>query len=198
MQGNWVIGSVTTPGKFQRTESTDLLINELRNRYLSNYIDIWESQLANIQLTCPNNLMELHTQLTILTGNHSPLLQMLKTIQQNTAFAVITATSPKLEMLNALLANAHRTQNNVLYYAFLSLQDLHTIVTHIVNAADQKSAALQIIKRYAEHPSANPIPHLQQLAEHTTEPMKTWFTLLSAQSELLITQAARSTNQSVQ
>lgn len=185
MQGNSVLGAL--PATSQDAAS---LAEHLSTQYITNYIDIWESQLANIKLSSPKNLSELNKTLEILTSNNSPLLQMLQTIQKNTAFSVITSTSPKLQTFNALLTNASNNQNNFLYQMFLSLRELNTLVHSITATNDIGSAAFQVTKQHVQNTSPDAISHMSTLAQQIPDPMKTWLTNMSNQSWTLISQVA--------
>lgn len=183
-QGNWVTGTLSS------TQDATTLSEQVRTQYVSNYIDIWESQLANIQLYAPKDMTELNIMLETLTSNNSPLLQLLETIQHNTAFDLIMASSPKLQTLNTLLANASNNQNNVLYQMFVSLRELHMSVQQIMQTNDLGNAAFQMAKQHALNPSQDPIGHMNVLAQQIPDPMKTWLTNMSAQSWTLISRAA--------
>src|SRR5205807_251384 len=100
------------------------LATQLRSEYLANYVDIWESQLANLQMTTPKNLAEVDAMVTALTSNNSPLLQVLQTIKQNTSFPEIMAASPKLQTLSTVLGSTSN-QPGALYQTFINLQQLH-------------------------------------------------------------------------
>lgn len=185
VQGNWIIGNTTTT-----TQDPVTLAEQLRTKYISNYIDIWESQLANIRLSSPKDLTELNTMLDKLTSDNSPLLQMLQTIQQNTAFDIIINASPKLQSLNALLENANNNQDNLLYQLFFSFRELHGYIQSIVHNNDMGNAAFEAAKQHIQDPSQDPISRMNTLAQQSSEPMKTWLTNMSSRSWLLISRAS--------
>jgi type VI secretion system protein ImpL len=183
-QGNWILGDISS------NQNPTALVEQLHTQYIANYIDIWESQLANIKLYLPKNLIELNTTLATLTSNNSPLLQMLQTIQQNTTFDAITSASPKLQNLNALLANASNNQNNTLYQMFLSFQELHNDIQTIVNSGDLGNAAFQVAKKHLQKSSPDAIARMNTLAQQLPDPMKSWLISMSTQSWNLISRAA--------
>lgn len=185
VQGNWIIGNAITT-----TQDPGTLSEQLRSKYISNYIDIWESQLANIRLSSPKDLNELNNMLDKLTSDNSPLLQMLQTIQQNTAFDIIINASPKLQSLNGLLENANNNQDNLLYQLFFSFRELHGYVQNIVHTNDMGNAVFQAAKQHIQDPSQDPITRMNTLAQQSSEPMKTWLTSMSSRSWLLISRAS--------
>ncbi len=183
-RGNWVTGIITT------NQDAKIVAEQLQAQYLSNYIDIWESQLANIKLYTPKNLTELNSMLESLTSDQSPLLQMLQTIHENTAFENITHASPKLQMLNTLLTHANDNQDNYLYQMFLKLRQLNTYVGRITSSSDLGNAALEATQQHLQKGARDPITNINALAEQVPEPLKLWLTTMSTQSWRLISQAA--------
>ncbi len=179
LQGNWILGSniVVTDQM-----AVDALAAQLRTQYIANYVDIWESLLANIQLNVPKNLAQLDNMIAILTGNDSPLLQLLDTIKINTALAPLTAASPKLQSLSLLLASAHDAKPNALYGIFVSLQELHSYLQAMLNTPDTAILISQAVAQHVKSPNDDPITHIHVIAEQSPEPMKTWLNTLATKS----------------
>ena len=178
LQGNWVLGANTATDQM----TVDALAAQLRAQYIANYVDIWESLLANIQLSTPKNLLQLDAMIAILTGNNSPLLQLLDTIKANTALAPITAASPKLQSLSLLLIGANNAQPNALYSIFVSLQELHSYLQTILNAPDIHVAIAAAAEQHSKNPNEDPITHIHLIAEQSPEPMRTWLNSIAAKS----------------
>lgn len=187
LQGNWIIGS--SPILSNEATITELA-EQVRSKYISNYIDIWESLLANLKLVAPQSLAEAHAMTANLMSNTSPLLQMLQTVKENTAFDLIINTSPKLQALNALLTNINNNQENGLYQIFVSLRQLHLYLDGIVKTSNVGNAAFTAATLRMQDPSADPITALHSLADLNPEPMKTWLHNLALQSWSLILQEA--------
>lgn len=179
LKGNWVLGSIT-PSLNQ--PSAEALSTQLRDKYLSNYVDIWESQLANIQPFNPKNLLQVDEMLQNLTSNNSPLLQLLQTIKQNTSFPPINTESPKLQALNDLVTSPDGKQQIPLYTYFVSLRQLHVYLQNIVTASDSSQAAFSVAAERMQNPSQNPLTQIHQLAEQSPEPLKTWMNNIATQS----------------
>lgn len=183
-RGNWVIGNTIT------TSSNANLTDELRAKYISNYVDVWESLLANIQLVSPKDLTQTDNMLATLTGDKSPLLQLLQTIQQNTHLTEILSASPKLQTLNTLLSDANN-QSNALYHIFISLRQLHFYLHEILSASDSHQVLLQATAAHMQNSNAqqkDPLSEIQSVAESSSEPMKTWLTKLVGETWNLMMQ----------
>jgi type VI secretion system protein ImpL len=178
LQGNWVLGASAAADQ----AAVDALAAQLRTQYLANYVDIWESLLANIQLSAPKNLMELDNMIAILTGNNSPLLQLLDTIKVNTSLAPVTAASPKLQSLSLLLVGDNNAQPNALYGIFVSLQELHTYLQAMLSTSDITVSISQATLQHMKNPSDDPITHIHTIAEQSPEPMKTWLNTIATKS----------------
>lgn len=179
IRGNWVLGQNPL---FTDEATINALAAELRSEYIAKYVDIWESLLANLTLVKPKNLMQVTQMVATLTGNHSPLLQVLDTIKQNTAFAPIKAASPKLQNLSVLLVDANSNPNNLLYQIFVSLQSLNTYLQNIMQATDQPSALFAATAKRMQAADMDPINSLFMIAEQSPEPMKTWLTSLAMET----------------
>ncbi len=129
LKGNWVLGEM--PSSFNQP-SFESLVSQLRNQYVSKYVDIWESQLANIQPYSPKNLLQVDEVIQNLTNNDSPLLQLLQTLKQNTAFDPILSLSPKMTSLDNLVKGTDIKESQ-LYEVFADLHQLHLYLQKILN-----------------------------------------------------------------
>lgn len=181
LQGNWVLGYRTnyTPNPSELIS----LASTLRNRYLSNYVDIWESLLANIELVPPATLAETDATVVSLTSNDSPFLQLLQTIRKNTSFDPIIAASPKLQTLNTMLSAADNRQPSKLYPIFVNLKQLHAYLQTILNAPNGDHTAQKLIAERLEHSTSNPISQIHVLAEQNPDPIKTWLNTIATKSQ---------------
>lgn len=184
LQGNLVLGIFANPPS---QESVTALIDQIRNRYLANYVDIWESLLANIQPATPKNLSEMSAMVSSLTSSSSPLLQLLQTIQQNTSFSQVSNSSPKLQALQTLLVDT-RSQQNALYQIFVTLRQLDVYLQTMVHSSDIGNAAFLSAKNRAQNSSLDPIAQLHTLADTTPDPIKSWMNTIATQSWKMILQ----------
>ncbi len=178
LQGNWVLGINTIAGDQLAIEA---LAVQLRMQYIANYVDIWESLLANIQLSTPKNLAQLDKMVAVLTGNNSPLLQLLDTIKINTALAPITTASPKLQSLSVLLMNTDH-KPNALYGIFMSLQELHSYLQAMLNTPNVGESVLRAASQRMKNSTEDPITHIRLIAQQSPEPMKTWLNTIATKS----------------
>jgi type VI secretion system protein ImpL len=184
-QGNWILGL----NLIVTSQSTiNALAAQLRTQYIANYVDIWESLLANIQLTSPRNLAETNNMIGTLTDNHSPLLQLLDTIKENTSFDPILAASPKLQKLSTLLVDANNHDASTLYHIFTALKKLHEYLNTILNAENPQQAAFNASTDRAKNPTDNPFTNIQNIADQSPEPMKTWLNTLTQQAWVFLMQ----------
>lgn len=179
LEGNAIIGLADM---LTNEATMNALAEQLRTRYIENYVDIWESLLANLKLITPTDLTQMDAMIINLTSNTSPLLQILQTIKENTAFDPILSASPKFQSLTDLLANANNHEENKLYQIFVSLHELHTYLQTILSAAHPDKAAFEAAKSRMQPGETDPIAQLRLLAEQDSEPMKSWLNNLATQS----------------
>lgn len=187
LQGNHVLGK---PDILSNEATISALTEQVRSRYIANYVDIWESLLANLKLNLPHDLGQMDAMIVKLTGSASPLLQILQTIKENTAFPPIISASPKFQELTQLLANANNNQENTLYQIFVSLNQLHFYIQGVLTASQPEKAAFEAAKTRLQHTATDPIAQLRLLAEQNSEPMKSWLNNIASQSWGFILQGA--------
>lgn len=170
--GNWVLGPVNPNNAVAITGSP--LIDQLRLAYINNYVDVWESLLANIQITTPNTLKKADDNLLLLTSKQSPLMQLLTSLHANTFFEPISAASPKLQSLSAL-TDRSKTSQSQLYQIFGGLQGLHLYLQPIINASNPQKASFDALSSRMKHTgSPDAITQLRIIAEASPEPVKSW------------------------
>lgn len=175
--GNWVVGN--SPAPRGNAELITALIEQLRTTYINNYVDVWESLLANIQLTTPKDLDKIDATILKLISNDSPLLQLLQTLHNNTYYEPITSVSPKLQNLG-LLVDKNSTSDNLLYQIFSGLRLMHQYLQPILNASNRKQAAFEAITyRIKNNATPDAITQLRIIAEKSPEPIKGWLNKIS-------------------
>jgi type VI secretion system protein ImpL len=187
LRGNRVLGSNPV---LPNQSTIDALAAQLQTQYITNYVDIWESLLANIKLNVPQNLAQVDAMAAVITGHPSPLLQLLDTVKQNTALVPIVAGSPKLQNLSVLLVDANRHQTSTLYEIFASLQALHTYLQAMLSAPDTGKAIFQAVAQRMQRSVDDPIARIHAMAEQSPEPMKTWLETIAEKSWYFLLQEA--------
>jgi len=176
-RGNWILGN--NPDTYQDAD-IETLKSEVRSQYIAKYVDIWESLLANIQFTSTKNLADLDTMLGILTGQQSPLLQLLNTIKDNTTFSPILMKSPSLQTLGILLIDANSHEGSALYEIFVSLKELHTYLQNILNSPHPDQALFEATKKRMQMGDENDtLRRLTKTANTAPVPLKSWLTALT-------------------
>ena len=178
--GNWILG-------FNPTPPDDLAINDLtaqlQRQYVTKYVDIWESMLANIQLHTPKNLAELNKMLASLTDNGSPLLRILATIKQQTAFAPVLAASPPLQNLNVLLQEGGANQSSGLYGFFVGLKQLQTYLLSFINEPEPANVIFAATAKRVQGVNADDaIQQVHLIGDQCPEPIKSWLHTIATQT----------------
>ncbi len=195
LEGNWVLGIHPMQ---QASSAVAALASQLRIQYIANYVDLWENLIDNIHLSFAHDLVELDAMLGVLIGDHSPLLQLLATIKENTVLAPVMAASPKLKRLDALLtADTHADASSAsLYTIFIGLHDLQNYLDQILKAPNIKEAAADAITKRMHHfrqkgaPNDDPISSIYLLAEVSPQPMKSWLHLMASDAWRLMMAAS--------
>lgn len=171
LMGNWVIGNDFNINK--NPTMTAALIEQLRIAYINNYIDLWESLLANIHLSTGDNLEQTDLIMIKLTNNDSPLLQLLKTLHENTYFEPIASYSPKLQNLGGLISKNSQSGNQ-LNQIFEGLQSMHKYVQTILTSKNQKKAAFNAVSKRMQNRGTDAITQIRLIAAKSPEPIKGW------------------------
>lgn len=177
LTGDWVIGNGQS-----NDSGIDVLAQQLRARYVANYVDLWESLLDNLNLIDLTSLDKTNAVITTLTSDSSPLLQLLQTFKVNTSFAPILSASPNIHSLNTLLSSARTDQENPLYQIFVTLKELNTYLNDILNSNDIGYAAFSVAENRMQSPVGDPITQIVFLAERIPDPVKGWLNTLASKS----------------
>lgn len=187
IRGNWVLGllnqSENNPAAIQT------LFEQLRTAYVNNYVDVWETSLANIQLTPAADLEKLDATIIQIIGNTSPLLQLLQTLRNNTFFQPIAAASPRLQTLCVLLDKNKQSQQQ-LYQIFAGLNQLHQQLRSVTTASNPRKAAFDIVSKRMQNTSPDAIMQLRLIAEKNPEPIKNWLNKIADDTWHLLTEEA--------
>lgn len=187
LHGNAILGD-----DFNRTAiiSEAALKQAIETRYIAAYANTWENLFTHIQLMMPRDLTQTDALLSNLVSNHSHLLNLLNTIQQNTAFEPILSTSPTLRALDAMLRDPQ--QQNPLMQALAGLSTLHNELTIILQATHPDEAAFLVAKMRAQNSGQDLIDQLKLIAEQNPAPIKNIINSLADHSwHLVILQASQ-------
>ena len=186
--GNWVLGKNNTQINVPIVDNS--LIEQLRQMYIKKYVDTWETFVANIHLPNPTDLTQIDVLIVNLTSEDSPLLQMLKTVYENTYFEPIISSSPKLQEIGFLIDQNAKSQQ-MLYEIFASLQSLHTYLQTVINAENEKQAAFNVVSnRMLNLGKIDAITQLRIIAERSPKPIKNWLDKIANDSWKLLMQNA--------
>jgi type VI secretion system protein ImpL len=171
LAGNWVLGNINN---IIAPDTVNNLTTQLRAQYVSNYVDTWETLLANTALTDTTNLAQTDALISLLSSPHSPLLQLLQIVYTNTYFEPLLFASTKLRTLNNLVVKMHDT-GNLLYEIFNGLDVLHQSLQPVLTAGNNQQAAFEIISRRVKNlGTPDAITQLHLLAAKSPEPIRSW------------------------
>ncbi len=172
LMGNWVLGNSAIVSR--ETTTVPALTDALREAYIKRYTSLWENLLASVQLSVPDDLEKIDTMIVDLVSTHSPMLQLLKTIHENTNFDAINNSSIKLSHLNSLMAKRNEAQNQ-LYQVFAGLQNTHQYLQHILTASNEKKAAFEAVsQRMQQSKVPDALTQLRIIATNSPEPVQQW------------------------
>ncbi len=177
-QGNWILGSFAAT--FSSPNSA-LLAEQARTLYLTNYVASWENILSGVQLLTPKNLDETDALVKVLSRNNSPLAELLKTINQNTAFSPILTASPKLAALNAFMM-PDKQHNTSLTGTVVALGQLHNYLQTILIANDTNKSAWEASSAHMANNNTDALTQLFKLAALSPEPIHAWLSMIATKS----------------
>jgi type VI secretion system protein ImpL len=183
--GNWILGNAAPTAVMDPT-----LPDQLRIRYVSQYVETWENLLENTRLIIPHDLAATDALIVSLISNDSPLLHLLKIVRDNTNFEPITIASPKLQRIIALVDKTQDSQQT-LYNIFASMQSLHQYLQNILHAEDVRQAAYDAVSnRMANRSTPDAITQLRVIAENCPTPVRQWLVRITDNSWSYLMQEA--------
>lgn len=185
--GNAVLGEKPAP-----TENTDdnALLEQLRTAYVTDYVRTWETELNAIHLTRSKDLAQLDAMLMMLISDHSPLVNLITTVHNNTYFEPVTTLSPKLYALGQT-QDARVTTTAQLKDIMQGLQALHTYLQPVITSNVPRKAAYDLVAARMMHQGTpDPITNLRLLADKSPEPLKSWLNQLTGESWHYLSQTA--------
>lgn len=185
--GNWVLNN----NNEQNNLLNNKLVEQLRNTYINHYTIAWEKLLTGVNLSNASSLKDLDAKIVSITGNYSPLLQLLQTIRLNTAFNPIMNSSEKLRNINILLEDENNKNENRLYQIFYGLQSLHKYLLVALNSSDVRKASFDIISNRMKNLGApDAILQLRLIASKSPEPIKSWLDTIANNAWYFLVQEA--------
>jgi type VI secretion system protein ImpL len=188
LMGNWVLGEHNPISK--TAELLPVLRQQLSNTYLNDYIALWEHVLNTVEVYTPQTLLEADTMLAELVSDHSPLLQLLKTVHDNTYFEPIMSNSAKLQSINTLLEK-NNVSEQLLYQVFAALNGLHQYLQVVTKAENEDQAAFAAISnRMLHQQTPDVITQLLIVANKVPAPLKMWLDKIANDSVHLLMQNA--------
>lgn len=186
IQGNWVLGNLPSSG----SQSPDSLAIMLRQSYVANYAQAWETLINSIKLINPGNLAQMNTMLNALTSPDSQLVQLLQIIKQNTNFALVTAASPKIQMLNSLISDVPGQDNIGLNRIIANLKQLTMDMQPLTNTNNPSKVAFEIASARMQSAGASTFVDLHEIANECPDPLKTWINNIVTQTWSYVLQNA--------
>ncbi|MDR3492503.1 MAG: type VI secretion system membrane subunit TssM [Gammaproteobacteria bacterium] len=176
-QGNWVLGGYAATFAAPNTE---LLAEQTRSLYLTDYAATWEHILSSFQLFTPKNLSETDVLVEALSRYNSPLNELLKAIHHNTSFAPVLAASPKLAALNAFMTST-KEQQSLWSDTTKSLVQLHSYLQSILTSNDVGKSAWQASSiRMTNNTDA--LTEIFRIAALSPEPLHSWLSIIGTKS----------------
>jgi type VI secretion system protein ImpL len=185
--GNWVLGVKPAPVD---NADDNALLEQLRTAYVTDYVHTWESELDAIHLTRSKDLAQLDAMLMMLTSDHSPLVNLITTVHDNTYFEPVTTLSPKLYALGQT-QDSRITTTAQLTDIVQGLQALHAYLQPVVTSNVPRKAAYDLVAARMMHQGTpDPITSLRLLADKSPEPLKSWLNQLTGESWHYLSQTA--------
>jgi type VI secretion system protein ImpL len=172
---SWVVGDEV--GQIDKNQ----LVNELRTKYVAEYIEQWRKALASASVVRYGSVKDAAQKLTAIAGPTSPLLALFSVASQNTSPAgfpeVAAAFQPPQFVTPPTVTDKLIGQQNLPYMnALLALQASLDKVAGATgaaadaaiaeagsNAANAKSAALQIANNFTPNPTTRAHELVQRL-----------------------------------
>ena len=177
LDGNWVLGY--SNGMNMHSAEASVVVDQIRNAYITSYIQTWEALLNNIHLAPTRDLAQADATIAMMTSTRSPLLQLINTLHENTYFEPVASNSQKLASI-ALLAEKNQQSQELLYQIFTSLQALHNQLQAVINADNPKKAAFEMVSKRMINPNLpDVITQARMIADKSPEPVKSWMNQLT-------------------
>ncbi len=189
--GNTILGDSARSDK--SIETVNALAEQLRVAYINHYVEAWENFLNQIHLFSPTDLEQINQMISDLTSIHSPLLQFLKILHDNTYFEPIISYSPKLQSLGLMIDKTNASRP-LLHQILLGLQSLQQYIQPVLTENNEKKIAFDLVTVRMQNHNRSPdaITQLRLIAAATPEPIKTWLEKIADDTWHFLTQDASS------
>lgn len=150
-------------------QDTEKMITQLQERYMENYIAIWEKILNSISINQAKTIKEAAQQLADLANSNKLFLQSLTTIQSN--LIVPSAPTEFSQLVSQRFPNLNKLDVNTLHQHLVEADNYFNKI--IVNP-DINKAAFSAVAAYFQAPQLhnNSIDALQRLAVNEPQPIQ--------------------------
>lgn len=169
----------------QNTQSLDQIETDVQSDYNHNYLQAWKNTLQSVRVKKFTNFSDAANALTSVSGNQSPITQLLAIVSENTDSVSSDGIS---------ISDQYQKLNNYSQSGLLStpwshdrkvLQKLAKIMQGLSQAANPDQAAWQQAKLYIQQ-SQNPLRELSRIAKTAPKPLQSWLQALVNNSWSLI------------
>ena len=166
---NWVLGNSMVSSWW--TRSANQLIPTIRNLYIQDYANWWLGYLRKLQPQKPNDMIQLNTQLTALSGH--TIERLWQTLNNNVNFNDMPEVQALLHKELPILSIPGLQQ---IQYQTNHLQ---AIIYTLVNDDNYPEAVFNFAKARMRHTDpADPMVNLRNLALQTPPAVQTWLTTI--------------------
>ncbi|WP_416430478.1 ImcF-related family protein [Piscirickettsia salmonis] len=175
INNQWILGK-----SFQINDQATLEA-QMNNSYWSQYLDVWNNYIANIEVSPFNQLAAATQNLGLLAkDSDSAIVKLLQVISDNTSF-----TSDKSTLSNNVISNAYSAANSLLIQTdknapapihnyIQAINNLYRYFVNIQQSAVPDQAAFEQARKLFSDGQTNPIKQLRILALQAPEPLATW------------------------
>ena len=185
LRGDWVIGKTDTSSVSQSRQNQ--LTMQLRDLYLSNYVQAWDKIIPKIKFNTPTDMDQLQDALQLLTNKNSTLMQLLKLIVANATLKQANTLIPVKEQKNITLLQNFVNRQPPYDAIQQKLKKLLLYVSEIDSAANGAKAGYNAsIERLKKRGTDDPIRALINASKQTQAPIKQWLNVITQSSWKII------------
>lgn len=145
--GNWILGLKSTTSV---TSANSDLIKQVQTLYLNQYSQAWQQLLNEITFASYQDLTDAAQNIQTLGSNHSPLLELLRTISTNTA-------ATDVPEFNQMVSSSFTVLNNFTQHSTSLITSLNTFgiyLNTLTQARNVDKAAFMLAAKRMEDPTS--------------------------------------------
>lgn len=192
LQGDWVLGKQNL---FQSTRSPESITQELQKLYVADYINWWNSFLANVNTPAFQTMADAAQFYDALSQKESSLDNLFRIIHENTAAG--TTKSAGAYVFNQEIASQFYNLDAISSRSFdnikMAFKEMANNFNRMQSAAEPDQVAFAITKKYFLNSDPNePINTLIQQIKVLPYPASAWLTNIVNNTWIMI--AVRSQN----